>query len=47
MNFLKNGTEILGRPADVAQAPDGSLVFSDDLGGKVYRLRHTPLGSGR
>ena len=47
VSFLRNGTEILGRPADVAQAPDGSLVFSDDLGGKVYRLRHTPLGSGR
>ena len=40
VNFLRNGTEILGRPADVAQAPDGSLVFSDDLGGKVYRLRY-------
>jgi glucose/arabinose dehydrogenase len=40
VNFLKNGTEILGRPADCTQAPDGSLLFSDDLGGKVYRLKY-------
>jgi glucose/arabinose dehydrogenase len=40
VNFLKNGTEILGRPVDCTQAPDGSLLFSDDFGGKVYRLRY-------
>lgn len=40
VSFLKNGTEILGRPADCAQAPDGSLLFSDDFGNKVYRLSY-------
>ncbi|MSU50215.1 MAG: hypothetical protein EXS37_14210 [Opitutus sp.] len=40
VNFLKNGTEILGRPADCMQAPDGSLLFSDDFGNKVYRLKY-------
>jgi glucose/arabinose dehydrogenase len=40
VNFLKDGTEILGRPVDVAQAPDGSLLFSDDFGHKVYRLKY-------
>ncbi len=40
VSFLKNGTEILGRPADCLEAPDGSLLFSDDFGHKVYRLRY-------
>jgi glucose/arabinose dehydrogenase len=40
VNFLKDGTEILGRPADCIQAPDGSLLFSDDFGHKVYRLKY-------
>ncbi len=40
VNFLQNGTEILGRPADCVQAPDGSILFSDDQGNLVYRLRH-------
>jgi glucose/arabinose dehydrogenase len=40
VNFLKNGTEILGRPADCAQAPDGSILISDDTGNKVYRLKY-------
>jgi glucose/arabinose dehydrogenase len=40
VNFLKGGTEVLGRPVDVAQAPDGSLLFSDDFGHKVYRLKY-------
>ncbi len=38
VNFLRGGSEILGRPADCIEAPDGSLLFSDDTGGKVYRL---------
>jgi glucose/arabinose dehydrogenase len=40
VNFLKNGTEVLGRPVDCTQAADGSLLFSDDFGNKVYRLRY-------
>jgi glucose/arabinose dehydrogenase len=28
----------LGRPVDVAQLADGSLLFSDDLVGALYRI---------
>ena len=37
---LKDGTEIKGRPADCAEAPDGSILISDDTGNLVYRLRY-------
>ena len=30
--------EYLGRPVDVAQLPDGSLLVSDDYAGAVYRI---------
>jgi glucose/arabinose dehydrogenase len=40
VNFLKDGTEVLGRPVDCTEAPDGSLLFSDDSGNKIYRLRY-------
>ncbi len=33
---------VAGRPADVLVLPDGSLLISDDLGGAIYRVRHTP-----
>jgi glucose/arabinose dehydrogenase len=39
VRFLK-GDEVLGRPADCAQTPDGSILISDDTGGKVYRLKY-------
>ena len=39
VSFL-NGDKVLGRPVDCSQAPDGSLVFSDDNGHKVYRLEY-------
>lgn len=32
--------EYLGRPVDVAQLPDGSLLVSDDLVGAVYRISY-------
>ena len=38
MVVFLNGDQVLGRPVDCAQAPDGSIVFSDDTGNKVYRL---------
>jgi glucose/arabinose dehydrogenase len=41
VKFLKDG-EVLGRPVDVVVAPDGSLLISDDWGGKVYRLSYKP-----
>jgi len=40
MVSLLDGDKILGRPADCAQAPDGSILFSDDTGNKVYRLKY-------
>src|SRR5260221_2165298 len=40
VNFLKDGTEVKGRPIDCAQAPDGSVLISDDNGNKIYRLRY-------
>ena len=35
------GERAFGRPADVAVAPDGSLLISDDTAGAIYRVRHT------
>lgn len=40
VKFLDDAGEIYGRPVDVVVAPDGSLLISDDWGGKVYRLRY-------
>ena len=31
--------EVWGRPADVAQAPDGTLYVVDDTGGTIWRVR--------
>jgi glucose/arabinose dehydrogenase len=36
--WLTSNGEYLGRPVDVAQLPDGSLLVSDDLVGAVYRI---------
>ncbi|MEO1720835.1 MAG: PQQ-dependent sugar dehydrogenase [Pseudomonadota bacterium] len=33
--------EYLGRPVDVAQLPDGSILVSDDLAGAIYRIAYT------
>jgi glucose/arabinose dehydrogenase len=30
----------LGRPVDVAQAPDGALLVTDDQNGVVYRIAY-------
>lgn len=38
--FLKN-EQAWGRPVDVAVAPDGSLLFSDDDGGRIWRISYT------
>ena len=39
VSFL-DGDKIIGRPTDCAQAPDGSILFSDDTGNKIYRLKY-------
>jgi len=35
--FLTDGN-VSGRPVDVKVGPDGSLYFSDDKGGRIYRV---------
>ncbi len=35
--FIRDGT-VYGRPVDFEIAPDGSLLFSDDNQGKIYRI---------
>ena len=40
--FLDKETGIaFGRPVDVAQLKDGSLLVSDDFAGAIYRIRYT------
>jgi glucose/arabinose dehydrogenase len=36
--WLTENGEYLGRPVDVAQLPDGSILVSDDFAGAVYRI---------
>jgi glucose/arabinose dehydrogenase len=35
---FQNGDNVWGRPVDITVAPDGSLLFSDDGGGKIWRV---------
>jgi len=32
--------EVSGRPVDVLQLPDGSLLVSDDYADKIYRVTY-------
>jgi glucose/arabinose dehydrogenase len=43
--FLRDDTAV-GRPADVAEGPDGSIYVSDDFGGAIYRVTQGGLGRG-
>jgi glucose/arabinose dehydrogenase len=36
--WLTENGEYLGRPVDVAQLPDGSILVSDDFAGALYRI---------
>lgn len=38
--WLADTGEYLGRPVDVAQLPDGSIIVSDDLAGALYRISY-------
>lgn len=34
------GEEAMGRPVDILQMPDGALLVSDDMNGKIYRITY-------
>jgi glucose/arabinose dehydrogenase len=41
--FLQGKDEastFFGRPCGIAQSPEGSIVFSDDYNGMIYRITH-------
>ena len=38
--WLKEDNSAWGRPVDLLQLPDGSVLISDDLAGVIYRLTH-------
>ncbi len=38
--WLTEEGEYIGRPVDVAQLPDGSIIVSDDFAGALYRISH-------
>ena len=40
--WLQPGDKVMGRPVDILQMPDGSLLVSDDLRGVIYRIRYRP-----
>jgi glucose/arabinose dehydrogenase len=40
--WIDENGEYLGRPVDVAQLRDGSLLVSDDLAGALYRISYDP-----
>lgn len=42
VSMLGDSQQILGRPCDVAEAPDGAVLFSDDGKGRIYRLTRDP-----
>lgn len=39
--FLR-GDDVIGRPVDVAEGPDGAIYVSDDYGGAVFRVSRGP-----
>ena len=44
--WLQN-EEVSGRPVDLLQLPDGSLLVSDDQVGAIYRIGYTrPIDEG-
>ena len=43
--WLDESGEYLGRPVDLVQLRDGSLLVSDDLAGAIYRISYSGSGS--
>ena len=42
VGFLQPDNNYIGRPVDVMNMPDGSMLISDDWNGAVYRLSYGP-----
>lgn len=40
--WLQANGRIIGRPVDLLLLPDGSMLVSDDVGGKVHRISYQP-----
>jgi glucose/arabinose dehydrogenase len=38
--WVKDNSEYLGRPVDIMQQPDGSILISDDHNGAIYRVSY-------
>lgn len=47
VKLLTEDGEVLGRPVDCVHAPDGSILFSEDYSGRVYRIRARGGAEGR
>jgi glucose/arabinose dehydrogenase len=47
VGFVVNDSAVWGRPVGVAQAKDGSLLFSEDGNGTIWRVTSTARASGR
>lgn len=39
--------DVIGRPVDIVEGPDGSFYLSDDYGGAIYRIARTGTLEGR
>jgi glucose/arabinose dehydrogenase len=39
--WLRDDGGVLGRPVDIKELPDGSLLISDDHAGLIYRVTHS------
>ena len=42
--FVTPGGDVWGRPVAVAEARDGSLFVTDDMGGCVWRVTYSARG---
>ena len=39
--------DVIGRPVDVAEGPDGTIYLSDDYAGSIYRVSHGQAAASR
>jgi glucose/arabinose dehydrogenase len=37
----EEGTETWAEPVGISELPDGSIIFTDDVNGRIYRVRYT------